>query len=84
MGPIGVYAYAPYATVTMACLSVNSVYNIDILWLNGWMDQGWRARWPRPRQQCLIGGHSPTQLPPSGSGTAVGEGEFLELLLLAI
>jgi len=33
----------PYATVAMSCLSVNSVYNIDILWPNGSMDQRWRA-----------------------------------------
>ena len=61
----------PYATVTMSCLSVNSVYNIGILWPNGWMNRRWRADWPRPRQQCFRWGLTDSAS-PTGSGTAVG------------
>jgi len=46
------------------------------------MDQRWHAGWPRPRQQCLRWGLTDSAS-PTGSGTAVGGGEFCELLLLA-
>ena len=55
-----------------------SVYNIDILWPNSWMDRRWRAGWPRPRQQCLKWGLTDSAS-PHGTRHCSGGGELLLL-----
>jgi len=46
-------------------LSAMSVWNVGVLWPNGWMDQDttWQAGWPRPRRHCVRWGcSSPTEM----------------------
>ena len=41
--------------VVSVCLSVLSVFNVRVLWPNGWMDQDetWQAGRPRPWPHCI-------------------------------
>ena len=69
--------------VTMSCLSVNSVYNIDIYsdQMVGWIKDGVQVGLVSGNN--VLGGDSPTQLPPQGKRHCSGGGESWELLLLA-
>jgi len=54
----------------LSCPVCLSVYNVGILWLNGWTDQDetWHADRPRPRPHCVRWGPSSTKRghsPPS-------------------
>ena len=71
----------PYATVTMSCLSVNSVYNIGIYCGQkvGWIEDGVQVG--NAPGNNVLGVDSPTQL-LHGKRYCSG-GEFRELLLLA-
>ena len=71
----------PYATVTMSCLSVNSVYNIGIYCGQkvGWIEDG--AQVGNVPGNNVLGVDSPTQLPPREA--VLQWGEFRELLPLA-
>ena len=67
----------------MSCLSVNSVYNIDIYsdQMVGWIKDGVQVGLV-PGNNVLGGTHRLSFPPPTRSGTAVA-GESWELLLLA-
>jgi len=46
---------------TVACLSVLSVFDVGVLWPNGWMDQDdtWRGGGPQPWPHCVRWGPIP-------------------------
>jgi len=48
-----------------------SVYNVGVLWPNGWMDQDetWHAGSPRPRPHCVR--WVPAPLPPKGHSAPI-------------
>jgi len=45
---------------TVVCLSILSVYDVGVLWPNGWMDQDetWHGGMPWPRRHCVTWGPS--------------------------
>ena len=49
-----------YQTVVLSVLFVLSVWNVGVLWPNGWMDQdeAWYRGRPRPRPHCVRWGSS--------------------------
>ena len=60
------YAVGPLSVCLYVCLSCLScpVFNVGVLWPNGWIDQGetWHVGRPRPRRHCVrLGPSSPTQ-----------------------
>ena len=73
---------SPYAMVTMSCLSVNSVYNIDIYsdQMVGWIKDGVQVGLVPGNN--VLGGLTDSASPPREAALQWG-GESWELLLLA-